>query len=67
MDIQDILLAIDELAPHDLQRVSQRIAERQSTPNSQSQPVILNLHAGAMKTSDDFDDPLPDDFWLGET
>lgn len=24
------------------------------------------LHLGAISTSDDFDEPLPDEFWLGE-
>jgi len=28
-------------------------------------PRIPGLHAGAIRTNDDFDDPLPDDFWTG--
>ena len=27
---------------------------------------VPGLHAGAIKTSDDFDQPLPDEFWTGE-
>jgi antitoxin (DNA-binding transcriptional repressor) of toxin-antitoxin stability system len=27
------------------------------------QPRIPGLHLGAIKTTDDFDAPLPDDFW----
>jgi antitoxin (DNA-binding transcriptional repressor) of toxin-antitoxin stability system len=27
---------------------------------------VLGLHAGKIWTSDDFDAPLPDSFWLGE-
>jgi antitoxin (DNA-binding transcriptional repressor) of toxin-antitoxin stability system len=27
---------------------------------------IMGLHAGMWEVSDDFDDPLPDEFWLGE-
>jgi len=27
---------------------------------------VPNLHAGLIQMSDDFDDPLPDSFWLGE-
>lgn len=27
---------------------------------------IGNLHKGLVDISDDFDDPLPDSFWLGE-
>jgi hypothetical protein len=29
-------------------------------------PRILGLNRGSMKMSDDFDEPLPDEFWLGE-
>lgn len=28
-------------------------------------PRIFNLHPGAFEISDDFDDELPDTFWLG--
>lgn len=27
---------------------------------------IAGLHQGSIWTSDDFDEPLPDEFWLGE-
>ncbi len=33
-----------------------------SPPSTQRVP---GLHAGAISTSDDFDAPLPDDFWMG--
>lgn len=26
---------------------------------------VLGLHAGSIQMIDDFDDPLPDEFWLG--
>jgi hypothetical protein len=32
-------------------------------PSTERQP---GLHPGAFVISDDFDDPLPDSFWLGE-
>ena len=28
-------------------------------------PRIAGLHAGASSTSEDFDNPLPDEFWVG--
>ncbi len=39
-------------------------ALKQVHPN----PLIRkpNLHSGAFVFSDDFDEPLPDSFWLGE-
>ncbi len=33
---------------------------------SELPPRILGLNRGAMKMSDDFDEPLSDEFWLGE-
>jgi hypothetical protein len=35
--------------------------EQQSEPK----PIQLGLFPGAVWMSDDFDDPLPDNFWLG--
>ncbi len=28
---------------------------------------IAGLHQGAMQAHDDFDDPLPDEFWTGDS
>jgi antitoxin (DNA-binding transcriptional repressor) of toxin-antitoxin stability system len=28
---------------------------------------VPGLHPGAMKMTDDFDEPLPDEFWLGNS
>jgi antitoxin (DNA-binding transcriptional repressor) of toxin-antitoxin stability system len=33
--------------------------------NDAARPRIPGLHAGAIWTSDDFDEPLPDEFWTG--
>jgi antitoxin (DNA-binding transcriptional repressor) of toxin-antitoxin stability system len=33
---------------------------------SPTAPRISDLHPGAFQPSDDFDSPLPDEFWLGE-
>ncbi|MBN9517977.1 toxin-antitoxin (TA) system antitoxin [bacterium] len=34
-------------------------------PPPSNTPRVANLHPGAMTMSPDFDDPLPDEFWLG--
>jgi antitoxin (DNA-binding transcriptional repressor) of toxin-antitoxin stability system len=34
-------------------------------PVSPDGPRTPGLHAGAIRTTDDFDAPLPDDFWAG--
>ena len=35
------------------------------SPLTTSAPRAAGLHAGAIWTSDDFDEPLPDEFWTG--
>lgn len=36
-------------------------------PFIEHQKRIGNLNPGSIVTTDDFDDPLPDEFWLGTT
>jgi len=33
--------------------------------SSKPQPRTAGLHQGAARVSEDFDEPLPDEFWLG--
>jgi hypothetical protein len=40
--------------------------DNNSIPSVGSRRIILGLNRGQMKIKDDFDDPLPDEFWLGE-
>lgn len=40
------------------------------TPVARLVPVgkrVAGLHAGLVWTSEDFDEPLPDEFWVGST
>jgi antitoxin (DNA-binding transcriptional repressor) of toxin-antitoxin stability system len=53
---------------------SEIILTRDETPVARLVPVappsgsrVPGLHAGAAWTSDDFDAPMPDDFWTAET
>ena len=43
------------------------IASLGKAPDGKSGPRTLGLHRGAWKVGDDFDEPLPDEFWLGGT
>lgn len=38
-----------------------------ASPPPDGKPRVLGLNAGQIWMSDDFDDPLPDEFWLGES
>lgn len=41
------------------------VARLVAVPRKVKTQRILGLHAGKMWISPDFDDPLPDEFWLG--
>ncbi len=42
-----------------------RIVPPDAPPATPAKPRIAGLFPGEIWTSDDFDDPLPDNFWLG--
>jgi len=48
-----------------VQRAVQNIEENTEASSIQKQRVF-GLHAGQVWMSEDFDAPLPDEFWLGE-
>lgn len=37
----------------------------ENDPASDKSPRTVGLHKGMIEMSDDFDNPLPDNFWLG--
>lgn len=40
--------------------------QSQSIPTQPMQQRVLGLNRGEIWMSDDFNEPLPDEFWLGE-
>jgi antitoxin (DNA-binding transcriptional repressor) of toxin-antitoxin stability system len=59
----EIMLTQNEIP---LARLSPLEEQKPVLPITQEKGRIPNLHPGSMIMSDDFDDPLPDEFWLGE-
>ncbi len=67
--LDDLLDAIDKLPADQKQLIRQHLnqtAETDLPEGVRSQERIPGLNAGMIWISDDFDDPLPDSFWLGE-
>jgi len=65
----DLLKLIDQLSAEQKRIISERLGKTESENQSHSvapKRRVAGLHPGAIWTSDDFDDPLPDEFWLGE-
>jgi hypothetical protein len=57
------VLTLSQLPFANGQRVHVRIEPHSEDDNGQ--PRVLGLHAGMISIADDFDDQLPDEFWLG--
>jgi hypothetical protein len=52
---------------YQLLRPSAAIMTQDTTEAVADQPRVLGLHKGMGTMSEDFNDPLPDSFWLGES
>lgn len=72
VDVKDAQTQLSKLLALALQGNKVVISEDQE-PMVQLVPIrkrherrIAGLHRGAMRMRDDFNDPLPDEFWLGE-
>jgi hypothetical protein len=67
MTLVEILQAIETLDASEqdilLKRLQRTIVNKQ--PHTH-QSFILDMHPGAMIAADDFDEELPDSFWLGD-
>ncbi len=59
------VLMLEHLPFTDGQTVHVNIELADSSPSPQ-RPFIFGLHQGQVWMSDDFDEPLPDSFWLGK-
>lgn len=68
--LDDLLAALDKLPEEQKQIIRERLNEDWDIdtvePDDDSYERIPGLNAGMIWVSDDFDDPLPDAFWLGE-
>jgi hypothetical protein len=72
-DLEQLFDTVDQLTPDELKRLYTYILEnhiqfKNDSPTESQQPRVLGLHAhlGEAWMSDDFQDELPDSFWLGE-
>ncbi len=63
-----LVLAGNEVVLTQQQTPLIRLSSILPLPTSQHEPLprVAGLHAGMTWVSDDFDEPIPDAFWLGE-
>ncbi len=65
----ELIAKLQTLAPEQQQQVLdfvEFLAQKYTQSEQVPEQRILGLNQGEIWMSDDFNDPLPDDFWLGE-
>ncbi|MEA5507142.1 DUF2281 domain-containing protein [Halotia wernerae UHCC 0503] len=65
----ELIAKLQTLAPEQQQQVLdfvEFLAQKYVQPEQPPQKRIPDLNKGEIWMSDDFNDPLPDEFWLGE-
>lgn len=74
LDLRQVLIeALEQKLPPQDEGIKPSLEEIEAAIQASIQRIasgeadlrILGLHAGTTWVSDDFDDPLPDEFWLG--
>lgn len=67
MTLDEIVKLTKQLSLLDKVRLIEEIAPQIEQELKAAQPVQrkAGLHMGAIRISDDFDEPLPDEFWTG--
>lgn len=65
--LDDLLQQLNTETELLLMRGDEPIARIVAEAQSLKAPRIPGLHRNSTWVSDDFDDPLPDEFWLGES
>jgi hypothetical protein len=69
LEFDELLKIIDQLPKEKKRFLSEHLAAEVMSSDEDEEldkPRILGMHPGAFQPADDFDDPLPDEFWLGE-
>ena len=68
---EEVLAVLPTLSNEERTRVARALEElvaKEAAPESvlPKLPRVAGLHEGMIWMADDFNDPLPDEFWLGE-
>jgi hypothetical protein len=69
IEFDELLKIVDQLPDEKKRALSEHLAEAGLTTLEGELPKkgrILGMHPGSIWMSDDFDDPLPDEFWFGD-
>lgn len=67
VSFDDLLKLLDQLTDEQKQIARTHLdVQSVALPEATRKPRVAGLGEGSIWTSDDFDDPLPDEFWFGD-
>jgi hypothetical protein len=66
INFDDVLKLVDMLSEDERRALLRYLQQEPPALDEQKGERVLNLHPGAAIMSDDFNEALPDDFWLDE-
>ncbi|MBX3065684.1 MAG: hypothetical protein U0528_10835 [Anaerolineae bacterium] len=66
-DMVQLFKLIDQLSPEERNQLAEYLYEGKVEELQSNEPFkrTFDLHAGVVVIHDNFDDPIPDEFWLG--
>ena len=66
--LAEIEAAAEQLPPPEVKRLVQHLTAwlEQAPEETPARVRVAGLHRGAWEVAPDFDEPLPDEFWLGK-
>ena len=65
MDFEALLDTVGKLSASERKQLLDHLQASQNEPSRETKPWKFNLFPGVFHIDESFDDPLPDEFWLG--
>lgn len=69
MTAKVVIEQIEKLSPTERERILAYLHGndiKEKSENAKAQAPVAGLHPGAMEMTPEFDEPLPENFWLGK-
>jgi hypothetical protein len=68
IQFDDLLRIVQQLTPEQKRALQAHLNQSEAATDriAPSGKRIMGLHRGMITTTEDFDEPLPDEFWLGK-
>lgn len=63
-DLHNLIARLPDNLKEEVYNFAAFLLEKQGQKQTSQKPRVMDLHKGQVWMSDDFDEPLPDEFWF---